>query len=220
MSKSAWLCSHACHLRKREENSGFVFVCAYRCVCACLCSCVWWMEIPDYVFAFSAMLPVCRLLCLHAEQPLHNNEKWHKRKYLSRLWLGLTGSVRSGAPRWQSPYFWEDGPVIRPIYFTPLPCNWTLGHRFNQSCQSLNWEGIWTESKVEKWKGSLFAWTAVSDREHAFKWHRPDWRFSTVNSELRIAVFCFISSQMCNLVVEPKLKITAFDHFPNDTCSR
>lgn len=130
-------------LEKERGKQWFcVCLCISMCVCACFCSCVWWMEIPDYVFAFSAMLPVCRLLCLHAEQPLHNNEKWHKRKYLSCLWLGLTGSVRSGAPWWQSPYFWEDGSVIRLIYFTPLPCNWTLGHRLNQSCQSLNWEGI------------------------------------------------------------------------------
>lgn len=149
---------------ERENLCLCVHVCLCIPVCACLCSCVWWMQIPDYVFAFSATPPVCRLLCSHAERLLHNNEKWQKREYHSRLWPGLAGSVRPGAPRWQSPYFWEDGPVIGLIYFTPLPCNWTLGRRFNQSCQSLHWEGIWTESKVEKWKGSLFAWTAVSDR--------------------------------------------------------
>lgn len=109
--------------------------------------------------------PVCRLLHSHVEQPLHNNEKWQKREYHSRLWPGLAGSVRPGAPRWQSPYFWEDRSVIRLIYFTHTPCNWTAGCRFNQSCQSLHWKRIWTESKVEKWKGSLFGvWCQICNR--------------------------------------------------------
>ena len=78
-------------------------------------------------FAFSATPPVCRSLCSHVERPPHNNEKWQKREYHSGLWPGLAASVRPRTPRWQSPYFWEDGSVIWLIYFTPLPCNWTLG---------------------------------------------------------------------------------------------
>lgn len=93
-----------------------------------------------------------RLLCSYAQALLHSNEKWQRREYHSRLRPGLAGSVRPTAPQWQSPYFWEDGSVIGLIYFTPLPCNWTPGRRFNQSCQSHHWEGIWVESKVEKWK--------------------------------------------------------------------
>ncbi len=146
-------------LEKEREN-----LCL--CVCVCLLVLMCSMNVNTRlclcIFCYAACLQVT--LLTNAERLLHNNEKWQKREYHSRLWPGLAGSVRPGAPRWQSPYFWEDGPVIGLIYFTPLPCNWTLGRRFNQSCQSLHWKGIWTESKVVKWRGFLFAWAVVSDR--------------------------------------------------------
>lgn len=101
-----------------EEERKTVFVCLLvHLVCVYTPMCL--MNVNTTAsLRFLLRCPVCRLPCSHVERPLHNNEKWQKREYHSRLWPGLAGSLRPGAPRWQSPYFWEDGPLIRLIYFT------------------------------------------------------------------------------------------------------
>lgn len=94
----------------------------------------------------------CRLLYSHAARPLHRNEKRQRRERRSRLWPRSAASVRPASPRRQSPYFWEDGPVIGLMHFAPLSCNWTLGQRVKKSCQSLHWDRIWG-GKVGKMDG-------------------------------------------------------------------
>lgn len=133
MSKYAWMCNHASPEKERMKECLLVHI--------SVCMLMFLINVNTKLCPGVFFLPSCRLLSSQAEPLLHSNEKWQRREYHSRLWPGLAGSVRPRAPRWQSPYFWEDGPVIGLIYFTPLPCNWTLGRRFNQSCQSHHWEG-------------------------------------------------------------------------------
>lgn len=94
----------------------FVGACSSVCVFACFDECKWWGM--SLYFLLGCLF--CRLLCSHEERPLHGNEKRQRREYCSRLWLCLAGSVRPAPPRWQSPYFWEDGPVIGLVHFTPF----------------------------------------------------------------------------------------------------
>ena len=74
MSKYAWMCNHACHLRKREEKG--VFECVlFVHICLCVHACVCVFDKCKYQAMSLHFLLRCRLLCSHAEWLLHNNEK-------------------------------------------------------------------------------------------------------------------------------------------------